>query len=91
MKKTNGSWCYNCGHSMMSHAYYNSLNGHVVIEFEPIILRSVWFGFEVVHEIKSPVLKEICRCKRFISKHEYLRDEQRDRLLDGQKTDMPFM
>lgn len=71
-KKQEGSFCYNCGHSLLNHAYYQYLDGHIIVEYETLVLRSMWMGIPVIMEIPYPcVRKGICGCKRFISKTDY--------------------
>jgi hypothetical protein len=54
----------------LDHAYYSTLTGHAVVDFEPIVIEAYWFGYPMIVTIKAPTLVETCRCKRFISKKE---------------------
>jgi hypothetical protein len=71
-KKQNSTFCYNCGHSILMHAYYPLLAGHLVMEYETITLQQIWFGFPMTVQVSAPLIrKEVCPCKRFISKKDY--------------------
>jgi hypothetical protein len=71
-KKQNLTFCYNCGHSILMHAYYPLLEGHLVMEYETVTFQTIWLGFPMTVEMPYPVVRKgVCSCKRFISKKDY--------------------
>jgi hypothetical protein len=73
------NFCYNCGHSLLMHAYYSLLEGHAVIEYEPLIIKSMWMGIPVILQIPTPIVKKgVCKCERFISKYDYEMELEND-------------
>lgn len=70
------SFCYQCGHSITHHAFYSSLDGHLVMDYDTLVLKGFWFGMEVIVELPAPYIKARCYCKRFVSKKEFEQDQE---------------
>jgi hypothetical protein len=74
-KGQNQSFCYNCGHNILMHAYYSLIDGHIIMEYEPLVIKTMWMGLPMILQIPMPIVKGgVCKCKRFISKYDYERE-----------------